>query len=289
MNFENTEKISMILREKSASMLALLPAVRYSAQQTSLECACVDELTKSAYETLRTSQNLSAYSRLCTGISSAPFCVANGANSFVCAAQHVCKCANIQLKITSKPLLVNANESAFYVCLGNLISNSLLYAADTANVNICIYKSGTCAIIKVHDTSKGIKPEVVHRVFSAFASFDVYDESALPPGLGLGLAIVKKYADVFGGKLITESRFGVGTTVTLVLPLYKENMKGEGQLHSEHMFSWNKHKSGEHVQNVNAAASTWQDIKNTIDVKDFLCDKYSTLYTQLCGVCTLPI
>ncbi len=266
MNYKHTEKICENLRDKSAKMLALLPAVRFSAQHNKCDAACIDEIEKAAYETLRTAQNLNAYAKLCKGeVKKAPFCVVNALFNFTNSARQVCKKsgANIEIKITSEPLYINANEELFYVCIGNIIANSLLYATERAHINFCVYKNNGQAIIKVHDTSKGIKPAAATKAFEEFVSFDPYGEGDFcgenNAKLGLGLAIVKKYSDVFGGRLMTESVWGVGTTVTLALPLCDVPCEEHSEMHC-----FEKEQR-------------------------FLCDKYSTLYTQLCEVCELPI
>ncbi len=252
MYFNETEKISEIIRGLSADMLALMPAVKQSAQNCGEDAVCINALTRSAYENLRTAQNLGAYSKLSVAQpKKEPFCVTNAVQNFVFGAKYICKTAEITVKNASTPIWVNASEDLFLISLGNIIYNSIIYAGDNPQIKICLYKNKGNAIIKVHDNAKGMRPETVYKVFSPFVSFDPYDNAAPQPGLGLGLAIVKKFTNAYGGRLVTESRFGVGSVVTLVLPICEK-----GEKHKEH---------------------------------NFLCDRYSTLYTQLCGVCTLPI
>ena len=71
------------------------------------------------------------------------------------------------------------------------------------------------AILRVTDTGKGISPTFIEKVFKPF----VTDK---PGGTGLGLAQAKKILDLHGGSIKVESTPGVGTTVTLTLPLFRE-------------------------------------------------------------------
>ncbi len=250
MNHKSSLIISENLRETTSTILSILPAVRHSAQHNNYDAAGIDILLRCAYENLRMAQNLSAYFELEEYTpAKAPFCVTSALQDFVISARQICKTAVIDFNFSAHAW-VNANERLFFVCIGNLLSNSLIYAAENPHIKIRVYTTKNNIIIKIHDNSKGIRPTVVHKVFKPFVSLDPYDEHAPKPGLGLGLTIAKKYMHVYGGRLITESRFGIGSTMTLLLPTCEQN--------------------NEHTLN------------------NFLCDRYSTLYTQLCSVCTLP-
>ncbi len=72
--------------------------------------------------------------------------------------------------------------------------------------------------ISVKDTGPGIKPEDIDGVFQPFVQVD----SGLTrrhEGTGLGLAISRRLAQLLGGELCAESRWGEGSTFTLTLPL----------------------------------------------------------------------
>jgi len=74
-------------------------------------------------------------------------------------------------------------------------------------------ESGRKIEIKVSDTGCGIEPEEIGKVFEPFFTTKQHE------GTGLGLAVVWGIVDEHGGTIDLESDVGVGTTVTLHLPL----------------------------------------------------------------------
>ena len=65
------------------------------------------------------------------------------------------------------------------------------------------------------DTGKGISEDYLqHELFSPFTQ-----EDPLAPGTGLGLSLVKKIVSQLHGSISVDSRVGVGTTVSVSLPL----------------------------------------------------------------------
>ncbi|AFZ19976.1 sensor histidine kinase [Allocoleopsis franciscana] len=72
------------------------------------------------------------------------------------------------------------------------------------------------AIFRIQDEGIGIPPEDRERVFETFYRAS---NAGTIQGTGLGLAIAKKCVDLLGGQITLESEVGVGTTVTVILPL----------------------------------------------------------------------
>ena len=69
--------------------------------------------------------------------------------------------------------------------------------------------------IVVADTGKGIAEDfLANHVFQEF-----HQENNITPGLGLGLCVVRKIVSSLKGKVSITSKVGVGTTVTVLLPL----------------------------------------------------------------------
>jgi CheY-like chemotaxis protein len=67
--------------------------------------------------------------------------------------------------------------------------------------------------LEVSDTGTGMPPEVLSRVFEPF-----FTTKDIGKGSGLGLPMVYGFAQQTGGTVSIESRVGVGTAVTIVLP-----------------------------------------------------------------------
>jgi signal transduction histidine kinase len=67
------------------------------------------------------------------------------------------------------------------------------------------------AVVEVQDTGVGMPPEVLARVFEPFFT-------TRPASTGLGLSVSHAIITSLGGTLRAESREGVGTTLTVILP-----------------------------------------------------------------------
>ena len=72
--------------------------------------------------------------------------------------------------------------------------------------------------IEISDTGSGIPARDLHRVFERFYRVD-RGRSSETGGTGLGLSIVRNVAVNHGGRVDVESREGLGSTFTFVLPM----------------------------------------------------------------------
>ena len=75
-------------------------------------------------------------------------------------------------------------------------------------------------VVEVHDTGRGIPPEVIGRIFDAF-----FTTKAVGVGMGLGLAICYRIVTDMGGELTVASVLGVGTTFRVALPIVREEAR----------------------------------------------------------------
>ena len=105
------------------------------------------------------------------------------------------------------------NRDALLGAFQNLVNNAI--EASDPHVEISVSASVNDAGMvefRVHDNGCGIPENMRDRVLEPFFT-------TRPDGTGLGLAVVNATVSGFGGKLDIESEAGVGTCITLRLPL----------------------------------------------------------------------
>lgn len=104
----------------------------------------------------------------------------------------------------------------------NIIDNALKYTEGGGSIEILAEKTDSNAIITVSDTGVGIAAEDLPKVKQKF-----YKANATKHGSGIGLAVANEIVAMHGGTLEVESELGVGTTVTITLPLAPKKEKSE--------------------------------------------------------------
>jgi signal transduction histidine kinase len=85
-------------------------------------------------------------------------------------------------------------------------------AAADAHVGADL-RVGPFIVVEITDTGVGMDPESIARIFEPYFSTKA-------TGTGLGLTIAKRNIELNGGTIQVRSERGVGTTVTLTLPLH---------------------------------------------------------------------
>jgi len=104
--------------------------------------------------------------------------------------------------------------------LDNLLSNAVRYGCEGSNsvVDVAAERSGDWISVTVTDHGPGIPREHLPRVTERFYRADAA-RSRENGGTGLGLAIVKHVIERHRGSLDIRSTLGVGTSVTVKLPV----------------------------------------------------------------------
>jgi PAS domain S-box-containing protein len=111
---------------------------------------------------------------------------------------------------------ITADRALLKAALINLLSNAVKYSDPETEIRVQIFASGANAIIKVIDHGIGIDAQELPQVTEAF--FRAANSQSVN-GMGLGLSIVKEIVDLHNGCLLVESKLGVGTSVTIQLPI----------------------------------------------------------------------
>jgi signal transduction histidine kinase len=123
----------------------------------------------------------------------------------------------VDCKLAPKQVIVDSLR--LQQILTNLVSNAIRY---TVTGNVTIYSRSISSSeweISVTDTGIGIPPDDQTRIFDPFVQLRSPESLVALEGTGLGLAIVARLVNLMQGRISLTSRVGIGTTVTVVLPI----------------------------------------------------------------------
>lgn len=126
--------------------------------------------------------------------------------------QMVVDCERAPEKVLTDPLRLQQ-------IVTNLLSNAIRYTESGSIQLTCQMLSDNQWSIAVSDTGVGIAPEDQLRVFDPFFRAD-NSATRVPDSTGLGLAIVSQLVKLMQGKIELVSLLGVGSTFTVILPLF---------------------------------------------------------------------
>lgn len=130
-----------------------------------------------------------------------------------------------QVKIISnipdkEDMIMTGDRRAIMQMILNVLSNAVKFTKPNGEVRISCTTENNMITMQFVDTGIGIpagKLRYVTKPFEQAANSFTRNHE----GTGLGLAITKELAELHGGKLELESTVGVGTTVTINLPVKK--------------------------------------------------------------------
>jgi PAS domain S-box-containing protein len=138
-----------------------------------------------------------------------------------CRSVFAKNCLDLQLQLPERPLWISGDRTRVTQIIGNLLHNSAKFTEPGGKATVVVQESTPLqqALLHVRDTGIGIAPEMLPRIFEAFAQADTtLDRSK--GGLGLGLALVKGLVEMHGGTVSVESGgLGKGAEFTVRFPL----------------------------------------------------------------------
>lgn len=105
--------------------------------------------------------------------------------------------------------------------LFNLLSNACKFTSNgriSLQVTQQIDDKDRFIVFRVIDTGVGIDADKIEAIFMPFAQED-HSIAKRYGGTGLGLAISRRFCEILGGKLNLQSKKGLGSTFTVLLPL----------------------------------------------------------------------
>ncbi len=128
--------------------------------------------------------------------------------------------AGLRLALGSGPELprVRADPIKLKQIILNLLSNAVKFTPSGGRIDLtaAATEDGGFALVVI-DTGSGMRPEDIPLALQPFRQVDTV-LSRRHSGTGLGLPLSKALVELHGGRLVIESRLGVGTTVSVLLP-----------------------------------------------------------------------
>ena len=112
---------------------------------------------------------------------------------------------------------VYVDRSMWEKIVFNLLSNALKFTFE-GTIRLALSANGNQVQLSVSDTGVGIEPDQIPRVFERFNRVRG-TRARTHEGSGIGLALVQELVRLHGGTIRADSGVGVGTTVTVSLPM----------------------------------------------------------------------
>jgi PAS domain S-box-containing protein len=112
---------------------------------------------------------------------------------------------------------VNLDKKLLRHVLTNLLLNAIKYSPEGSEIKLDVSCQNQQVILRIQDSGSDI-PQADQDLL--FKMFNEDGKVGAVAGSGLGLLIVKQCIDLQGGEIAVESTPGVGTTLTVTLPVH---------------------------------------------------------------------
>tara|TARA_R110002153_G_scaffold87317_3_gene216047 strand:- start:15394 stop:17277 length:1884 start_codon:yes stop_codon:yes gene_type:complete len=124
----------------------------------------------------------------------------------------------LNARVAKGPVQLTACHRSVNQILINLIANAIKFTEEGGIVTIDAAKQADVMRISVSDTGIGISAADLEKIGSPFVQVES-EYARQYEGTGLGLSLVKGLVALHGGQFEIESKPGLGTTVTVELPV----------------------------------------------------------------------
>lgn len=126
---------------------------------------------------------------------------------------------NIDVKLSiPENMSVTADRRATKQILINLLSNAVKFTREGGNIQVRARKTSNALLLTIEDSGCGIPKKALKKLGRPFEQVQ-NQFSKNHTGSGLGLAISRSLAELHGGKLKIRSNEGVGTIVSVRIPI----------------------------------------------------------------------
>ena len=133
----------------------------------------------------------------------------------------------IEIVTTVEPdLFIHGDRAQLHAAVSNLVENAVTYSPEGSRVTVSANHVDAYVRITVADNGIGIPGDELDRIFERFYRVDPARARATG-GTGLGLSIVKHVAASNGGSVEVWSEQGLGSSFTLVMPAFSQELDEE--------------------------------------------------------------
>ena len=123
---------------------------------------------------------------------------------------------DLRLDVLTAP--VQGNSYWLHLAIRELLDNAVRFrSGPTGRIDVTLSTSGSCWSVGVLDDGFGIEPQHQGQLFKRFSRIET-EATAYLVGLGIGLYLVREVAHAHGGRVLVDSRPGVGSEFRLELP-----------------------------------------------------------------------
>jgi PAS domain S-box-containing protein len=129
--------------------------------------------------------------------------------------------ATHDVTVAESGVRIRADKQALERVLANLLVNAARYSPDGTPIEVSFEADGDVGRIIVADRGRGIAKEDLTTIFDEFERGSLAEADG---GTGLGLSSVRHLVGLQGGQVSIDSEPGVGTTVTVTLPIAHEDV-----------------------------------------------------------------
>lgn len=120
----------------------------------------------------------------------------------------------IRLIVETVPLIITADGDKLKQVILNILDNAIKFSYKDSTIHVTQSINHNFVSIKISDTGMGIKEENLKHVMESFYKIDPKSI-----GAGLGLVISRNIVEMHKGTLQIDSKYGKGTSMTILLPL----------------------------------------------------------------------
>lgn len=140
------------------------------------------------------------------------------AGRIVKSLQPVSEAKNVMLtNATNREALAMVDREKFWQVVYNITDNAVKYTPSGGTVTVYVFNEGEYCRIEIVDTGIGIPEADVNKIFDRFYRVDKA-RARESGGTGLGLSIANDVVTMHEGKIIVDSKEGVGTKFIIIVP-----------------------------------------------------------------------